>query len=107
MTERKTMVQALRSCSRRQCGNCLYRGEGIACKQKLMDAAADELDTGFSRSDALATWGILQAFKDDLEKRAKNAANQGGEFSSHVAAGYLKTCAEITALQNRLCKEGE
>lgn len=51
MTEREVMVQALRSCSNSQCGTCLYRGNGIACKKKLLAAAADELDTGFSRTD--------------------------------------------------------
>lgn len=107
MAERDTLIQALRSCSRHQCGNCLFRGEGIACKQKLMEAAADELDTGFSRADALTTWGMLQTLKDILEGKAKAAAGQGGANGPQVAGRYLKTCAEISDIQSRICKEGE
>lgn len=107
MTEREIMVQALRSCSRAQCGDCFYQGNGIACKKKLMAAAADELEGGISRADSLAAWGFLQTLKDILEQRARDASVQGGDIGPQVADSYLKTCAEISALQNRLCREGE
>lgn len=107
MTEREIMVQALRSCSRAQCSDCLYRGNGIACKKKLMAAAADELEGGISRSDSLATWGFLQTLKDILEQKARDASARSGDIGPQVAGSYLKTCEEISALQNRLCMEVE
>lgn len=107
MSEREILVQALRSCGKSQCGSCYYRGNGIACRQKLLEAAADELDIGLTKADTLAIWGLLQAYKDNLELKAKGAVSRAEELGQYVAADHLKTCAEISALQIRLCREEE
>ena len=44
MTEKEAIIQALRSCARRNCGECLYRGKGIGCKYILMADAAECLE---------------------------------------------------------------
>ena len=58
-----------------------------------------------TRNDFLQTWGFLQALKDELERKARTAAAKGTEQGASIAADYLKTCAEITAMQTKIDRE--
>lgn len=60
-----------------------------------------------TRKDFLETWGFLQTLKDELEAKAKAAASGGAELGPQVAGDYLKMCAEISAMQEKISREAE
>ena len=59
-----------------------------------------------TKQDYLTTWGYLQILKDRLDQDAKRVAAAGGENSAAVAADYLKMYAEISAMQEKIDREG-
>lgn len=58
-----------------------------------------------TRRDFLQTWGFLQTLKDELEAKARAAASGGAELGPQVAGDYLKMCAEISAMQEKIDRE--
>lgn len=41
---KRVIIKALRCCTHRDCKFCPYSGKGIACKSRLMEDAAKELE---------------------------------------------------------------
>lgn len=60
-----------------------------------------------TRQEFLEAWGYLQALKDMLEEKARTAAASNAATAQTVAGDYLKTCAEITTLQEKITKEAD
>lgn len=54
------------------------------------------------KRDLLQIWGVLQAFKDTEERKAKEAAARQDEAERQLSAGHLKTAAEIAELQKKI-----
>ena len=54
------------------------------------------------KRDLLQIWGVLQAFKDTEERKAKEAAARQDEAGRQLSAGHLKTAAEIAELQRKI-----
>ena len=59
-----------------------------------------------TKQDYLTTWGYLQMLKDHLDRDAKKAAASGSENGGAVAADYLKMYTEISAMQEKIDREG-
>lgn len=59
-----------------------------------------------TKQDYLTTWGYLQMLKDRLDQDAKKAAASDNENGRAVAGDYLKMYAEISAMQEKIDREG-
>lgn len=57
------------------------------------------------KKEYLIIWGYLQTLKDIFEQRAKDTAAKGDGASQQNAGWYLKECAEIRAMQEKIDRE--